>query len=537
MSDQIQKLQQLATSELGMTTQQVIPLVMTPGSGTQIRDTAEQIYRMASAQHGLFYSNGLVCKLFQAKKDALPTLIPLLPATARSEFEKFVRFGKPGDKNGAGGVVSEADAKAILLCDNAKDLLPNITALLNRPLPVLHNGKIEILQAGYNTRTGYLVAAGTVTEPETVEQAVDIIESIFTDFSFQTDSDLSRAIACFLTPAMKIGGFIKDKTPVYIIEANESQTGKGFFLHLRDLLYGEDSILIARQRGGVGSVDETFGDAVLSGRPFIQFDNVRGELKSELLESFVTNPATLLVRTPYAKSQQVDGSLRFVSLTSNSMETTEDLANRACFVHLQKEKDRDFTTVNGATIDEIVSKAQHHFMGAVAKVLRHYHEQGMPKTAEKRHDFREWAQKLDWIVQHIFKRKPLMDGHEQVQQRVQNPALAFVRLVAIQVEKAGRLGDSLTTSQLADMCSTGGVEIPGLNKKGGAGYTGYQEAQRMGQLFSQAFGPDNEAVIDAYRIIRSEQLGLSSGGNSHPSKRYVFRREDEPAEPAVDYSI
>lgn len=539
MSDQIQKLQQLATTELGMTTQQVIPLIMTPGNGTQIRETASQIFRLAGAQHGLFYSNGLVMKLQQVSGKALPKLIPLEPAAARSEFEKYARFGRHSEKKTTEGVLSESDAKAILLCDNARELLPNVTALLNRPVPVLHNGRIEVLQAGYNARTGYLVAGGSIKEPDTVEEAVAFIEQILADFTFQTKSDISRAIACLLTPALNLGGFINGRIPVHIIEANESQTGKGTFLEFQSLVYGEVPILVTRKKGGVGSLDEIFSEALLTGRPFIQFDNVRGELNSEILEAFLTNPATLLVRTPYSKSMQIDGSFRFVTITSNDMTITEDLANRASFIRLENEANREFTKINGMGLEEVIPLLQPYFMGAITKIIRHYHEQGMPKTEEKRHPRREWAQKLDWIVQNIFKLPPLMDGHEAAQQRVQNPALAFVRILAIHVEKAGRLGDELRAQELADICETGGIEIPGLDKKGAERYTEKQEAQRIGQLMSQAFGLVHEIDVEAYKVIRSERLEMNSAGNTYSGKRYKFSRNDTEAVAnlEVDYAI
>ncbi len=298
MSDQIQQLQQLASTKLGMTDKATKPLVMLPGKGVQIRDTAKEVYEQAAAQNGLFYSNGLVVKVSSTGSSSLPQLSPLTPAEAMSELEKYVRFRKPGGKENEETLLTEGIAKAILLCDVAKTILPNVRGLLNRPLPVLLKGQLEALHSGYNASTGLLVAGGKITEPDTVEEAVKLINSIFMDFDFQSNSDISRAIACFLTPALKIGGFINGNTPVDIIEANESQTGKGFFLYLRSLLYGEVSMIITRQKGGVGSMDETFGKALISGRPFIQFDNVRGELKSELLESFLTNPATMLVRRP-----------------------------------------------------------------------------------------------------------------------------------------------------------------------------------------------------------------------------------------------
>lgn len=525
MSDQITNLQQLATTQLGMSQQK--PLVMLPGNGVQIRDVAGEVYKLTADQHALFYSSGLVMKLQQVSGKALPKLIPLEPAAARSEFEKYARFGRRSEKKTTEGVLSEGDAKAILLCDNARELLPNVTALLNRPIPVLHNGRIEVLQAGYNARTGYLVAGGSIKEPDTVEEAVAFIEQILTDFSFQTKSDISRAIACLLTPALNLGGFINGRIPVHIIEANESQTGKGTFLEFISLVYGEEPILVARKKGGVGSLDETFSEALLTGRPFIQFDNVRGELNSELLEAFLTNPATLLVRTPYSKSMQIDGSLRFVTMTSNNMTITEDLANRASFIRLEKEANREFTKINGMGLEEVIPLLQPSFMGAITKIIRHYHEQGMPKTDEKRHDRREWAQSMDWIVQNIFDLPPLMDGHEAAQKRVQNPALAFVRALAIQVEKAGRLGDKLRAQELADICETGGIEIPGLNKKGAEAYTEKQEAQRIGQFMSQAFGAVHAIDVETFRVIRSERLGITSVGNTYPGKRYEFRRITE----------
>ncbi len=221
------------------------------------------------------------------------------------------------------------------------------------------------------------------------------------------------------------------------------------------------------------------------------------------------------------------------------MTTTEDLANRASFVRLNKEENRDFTTTNGMSIDETIVMAQPHFIGAVTKIIRHYHELGMPKTNERRHAFREWAQKLDWIAQNIFELPPLMDGHEAAQERVQNPATAFVRVLAIQVEKCGRMGVELRAKDLADICETGGVDIPGLHKKGDTGYTDKQEAQRIGQLMGQAFGLSSTIDVEAYRVSRSERLGLASSGNTYSGKCYQFERniEETAGDNEVDFVI
>lgn len=42
----------------------------------------------------------------------------------------------------------------------------------------------------------------------------------------------------------------------------------------------------------LGSMEQTFSEHLIKGRPFIQFDNVRRKLESECLESFVTGEGT-----------------------------------------------------------------------------------------------------------------------------------------------------------------------------------------------------------------------------------------------------
>jgi hypothetical protein len=64
-------------------------------------------------------------------------------------------------------------------------------------------------------------------------------------------------------------------------------------------------------------------------------------------------------------------------------------------------------------------------MGSVFAVVQERHRQGKPKTTETRHDFREWCQTLDWIVQNIFHEAALMDGHEAAKERAANPISAF----------------------------------------------------------------------------------------------------------------
>ena len=58
----------------------------------------------------------------------------------------------------------------------------------------------------------------------------------------------------------------------------------------------------------------------------------------------------------------------------------------------------------------------------------------MPFTSETTHDFRGWAQILDWVVQNTIEEAPMLDGHRQAQARVSNLGLTFLRQVCITIE-------------------------------------------------------------------------------------------------------
>lgn len=501
------------------------PTIKLPGEGVTVTDTAKAIYEVAGVQNGLFYSNGRVVRISRVDKTAPEQFEALSASQAVSEFEKYGSFV---GGTGKGKVMAENTAKLILEADVGREILPNVKLILSRPLLMLQNGLIDTLNIGYNPESMVYVLGGSLQEPDSLDEAVDLVQAPFVDFSFKTDGDYSRAIALMLTPALKIGGFISDHTPIDIVEASESQTGKGHLLHLRCLVYGEQAVLVVRQKGGTGSPDESLSAAILSGRPFIQIDNLRGGFSSELLEAFLTNPGHITVRVPYSKVSTAEGTNRFFAITSNGVEITEDLANRASFVRLIKEKDREFSLINGLPIEQIIRRQHSSFSGAIAKVIRHYHSLGMPKTGEKRHARREWAQTLDWIVQKIFELPPLLDGMEEVKARTVNPALGFVRELAIQIEKCGKLGHELRPSELADIYTAAGLVVPGLDKSEEVDYNNKQEAQRVGQLMKQAMKDGDELVVEGYKVTRSSQKRIVPSGALSDANFYRFELMGEP---------
>jgi hypothetical protein len=102
-------------------------------------------------------------------------------------------------------------------------------------------------------------------------------------------------------------------------------------------------------------------------------------------------------------------------------------------------------------------------MGAIFAVIDESYEKGKPRTNETRHDFREWCQSLDWIVQNIFKEAPLMDGHEEAKERASSPQLTFLRSIALRLNEEDKLDQTISANTIADLCLENSIEIPGLS--------------------------------------------------------------------------
>jgi hypothetical protein len=121
-----------------------------------------------------------------------------------------------------------------------------------------------------------------------------------------------------------------------------------------------------------------------------------------------------------------------------------------------------------------------------------------PRTDETRHSFREWAQVLDWIVQNLFQAPPLLDGHDDVANRVSEPSLAWLRRICLAVLDCGRCGLQLTASELAALA----IEKDDLPPGSGCSTSAEDAARRIGGIMARRFEKDEMLEVDRFQIRR-----------------------------------
>jgi hypothetical protein len=497
-----------------------LALVTIPGGGMTITQSAEALFRAIAPSKQLFYRGGAMVELLNEGEGYGIQVVDAV--AAQSRFEKYVRFFKDTKRGDTSFPmptnISEAIAKQYLKTDACRNLLPKLNGILHCPLLVEKDGQLHQVAQGYDETTGFFVATDSQLEEVPFEQAVSLLPGILLDFDFVTRGDRSRAIASLLTPALKLGGFIQGPVPVDVAEANASQSGKTYRQKLVAALYNQRPAVVTKKGGGVGSMEETFSDHLVKGRVFIQFDNVRGKLDSQYLESFLTAEGSFPARIPYHGTIAVDPSKFILLISSNGFEATKDLTNRASIIRIRKRENHQFHIQDGMDMLQFLFRYNSVILGCVFAVIREWHRQGKPKTNETRHDFREWCESLDWILQNLFHEAPLMDGHDAAKERASNPNLSFVRAVGLKLNEKNRLNQTVTASEL---CVEEDIDIPGASLEN---QTIEQAPQLIGKLFGNLFknATNNELVGEEFRVVRSQESARSDAGNLMTLNRYTF---------------
>jgi hypothetical protein len=404
--------------------------------------------------------------------------------------------------------------------------LPSIRSVVKCPPLTWQGGGVVLLPRGFHEPTGTLVLGANAAEEMDHRAALDAIDVILRDFDFVTPSDKARALAMLITPSLVAGGLLRDHVPMFAVEADQSQSGKGYYCELVQTVYGECPSVIGRREGGVGSLDESLAAALVGGRPFIQFDNLRNKLASQFFEMVLTCPrgATVGCRTPHRPEVQIDPSRVIFHATSNGLEMTPDLANRACVIRIRKREGWNPPHYPEGGLVEHVAANRSRFLGAVYDIATRWARKGRPRTGDTRAPgrFRAWGQSLDWIVQELCGAPPLLDGHEQVQLRVSNPGLVWLREIGVRIvsEHADR-AEPWTASNLGELAEDCETPIPGIKP----GDPEDKAARAVGVIMARLFGNRREVHADDLLVTRQEVTKPREDGNGvRLVKTYRFER-------------
>ncbi len=454
-------------------------------------------------------------------------LMPLSPPVLVGRMEPplcrvfRITKGKYVENETKPATLTETGAKRIIEHRAFCAGLPPLKYLSRCPVLLADKDGVRLVE-GYDKAAGVLVQGwkdGPLPEME-MEEATALLLDMLKDFRFQTQSDKARALALMLTPAFLAGDLLRGRAPVGMIEADASQTGKGETVRTVGSLYNTEPENITQRKDGGGGLEESFSAAALKGAPVICMDNLRGKLDSPALES-ATTETTFSARVPFMAPVQVDVSRLLLLATSNRAELTPDMANRFCVVRLLKQPPGyNFTRWPAGNLQDHIRANRPRYLAAVLCIAREWVEAGKPGTNETRISgtFRAWCRSMDWICQNLFGLSPLMDGNEEAQTRAANPALNWIRDLAIAAKVAGLLGAELPAVDLLNIIEENDIEPATPYKESrDEGEERTAQLQAIGRRMKKAFKGAEVLSVDGFTLHRWEEPG-----EKHPRKLYRF---------------
>jgi hypothetical protein len=505
-----------------------------PSDHTYITDCAEQCFLQLAETKRFFRQGSVMVELVECSEG--PKLVELTVEAFRSRLESHFTLRSLVALRGGGlalrqKLCSQDNAKALLATEAALKYLPPIQATPNSPvLAEDEAGTLTVLNQGYHASSGGIYVLGKRNIDTTIETSTAVKEllSILEDFSFLSESDKSRCVAGLISPALRFGRLLDTDFPLDLCEADKSQTGKSFRMKVISKIYGERPFVVvlpSESKKGVGSLDESLSEALLSGQPFIVLENVRGQIASQLLESAIRGEGKVSVRRAYSRTTLIDTDHVYWMTTSNQAQMTQDLANRSIITRLRKRPfAAPFKEYPEGNLLKHVEVLSDYYLSCIFAVIREWHAHGKCRTQEHRHDFREWSQALDWIIQKIFKLPPLLEGHRAEQLRISSVGLSFLREIALMVQLFDMCNEPLTATELAFYCDARDIEVPGCRP--GADLPDI--SKRIGSVLGPLFRESDSIEVEGFVVSRTvKDVYNAERQENRETKSYVFERRGQ----------
>jgi hypothetical protein len=288
------------------------PQLILPCPKFEINDSARQCFTVLAKTRRYFTRDRTVFEVVQDDDGDGLRLIELDPAAFRSQLESYFRLVTRRTLPDGTIVIIENrcsvdNAIALLKADPTFEILPRIKIVTAAAVFTEIDGKIEALNKGYHdVLGGILITREREIITLNLKEASASLLTLLDDFDFISEADRSRALASFISPALRLGGLLPADFPLDLSEANESQSGKTYRQKVDCALYGEEPFVLNKnEEGGVGSIDERASDGLISGKPFLMIENLRGPVRSQLVESALRGVGYVQARRAYSRSVQV----------------------------------------------------------------------------------------------------------------------------------------------------------------------------------------------------------------------------------------
>lgn len=252
-----------------------------------------------------------------------------------------------------------------------------------------------LLTAGYDARTG-LFLMDPPAMPEIPDEptradalaAIDLLESLLTEFPFADDASASVALSMMLTPVLR--GALAPATPIHIATAPSAGTGKSFLADLAAALAIGERCPVFAAAAEPKETEKRLEGAALDGFPIIALDNLNGVLTGDFLAQLASS-ATMSIRAMGGHPITRVANTFTVFANGNNITATQDLVRRTIRCGLDAEMERPWERTFKADPVETVLAQRGAFVAACLTIARAYVVAGSPGQKRAPAGFKRWS--------------------------------------------------------------------------------------------------------------------------------------------------
>ena len=320
--------------------------------------------------------------------------------------EKFIDFYKEKNTDGLTRRITksmtQAVALAVLESGEFLEQLPEIRRMNPARHPVFRkNGAIQLLEPGFFEEQGIYTIGDDFEYDEamTGEQGVAILRDLFKEYPLDPRS-LGAQVAAMLT--MFCASMLRrgDRPPSFIYTANSPRAGKTVLAMFPAIATTGSAAVRALPKGE--EARKVLDGITMSGQSYAIFDNIRGRLQGEDIESFLTAPNWDSRELGGSKLSRVENNT-VVFFTGNQLSNSKDMADRSLFIELlvreADPRDRKFSRIiNVPFIADPIRRAQ--MCSAMWAMVKQWDADGRLPMDKLMSGFEGWSEIVPPIVKH-----------------------------------------------------------------------------------------------------------------------------------------
>jgi hypothetical protein len=400
----------------------VRPLIVHPGTDRYISDFAADLGRILKSKEFFRFRNRAVQvrtvtqKAYSGKEYETKKLVEISPLLFASLIEQYCRPIQDGDFK---SIRVEIAARTLLL-PVFLEQLPIVTLWTDSRIPCLPyvpQMPITLSEPGYDHRTGIYTSpdAPDIDQTLSIEEAAAAWRALLSEFCFPPDRIehcVSVALVAGLAPFCISLLPEQAKRPGFAVSANAEGAGKTLLLSL-GMVAKVGFVPTGVAPREEEEIRKVIDGAVHQAAPILFFDNLKGHLSSEALESFITAHTwryRVLGTTNYTEAP----NCTTVYLTANFATYSGDLRRRILAIELVlKEARAEERCIRNYLDEERLVAMRPKLLSIFWAMVRHWDRIGQPAGSQLLPTFEVWSRIIGGIVEAAGFQTPCLPSNLQ----------------------------------------------------------------------------------------------------------------------------